>query len=184
MIDRLAIALLLAGCAVFATIFFAQIGSGEHQESTATQVLALPSDGAAIHQQQAPQLEELVAAALTRPLFDPTRRPREPAESNSAIRAGLVDTRLTGILTTPDQRVAIFAVTGARPLVLTEGETLGGWRLDSITPLQVSLSSLGDTKILQPEVDSALVSPEPSADGAPQLTFHRVLPDQQTRDEE
>ena len=181
MIDRLAIALLLAGCAVFATIFFAQIGSGEHQESTATQVLALPSDGAAIHQQQAPQLEELVAAALTRPLFE---RPQEPAESNSAIRAGLVDTRLTGILTTPDQRVAIFAVTGASPLVLTEGETLGGWRLDSITPLQVSLSSLGDTKILQPEVDSALVSPEPSADGAPQLTFHRVLPDQQTRDKE
>ena len=94
---------------------------------------------------------------LARPLFSATRRPPQ-TEGNAAADPGLTDTRLTGIVTEPDHRVAIFAITGAKPVALTEGETVSGWRIDSISPREVSLSGPGGTKILQPRIDQDAVA--------------------------
>ena len=60
------------------------------------------------------------------------RRPPKSASSDNAADPRLPDVRLTGIVIERDRRIAIFAVTGTRPLVLAEGEALRDWRLDSI----------------------------------------------------
>ncbi len=126
--------------------------------------------------------------ALARPLFNPTRRPPVLAESKSATELGLESLRLAGIITTPGQRFAIFAVTDGKPLALAEGQplalaegqTVSGWQIESITPRQVSLTAFGGMITLQPQPGSAAAGAQ-----VPQkLTFDRVLPDQQTRDDE
>src|SRR5215469_5592577 len=50
------------------------------------------------------------------------------------------DMRLTGILITPDQRLAIFAPTGGKPLVRSEGDMISDWRVESIADQSVSLT--------------------------------------------
>jgi hypothetical protein len=74
--------------------------------------------------------------------------------------------RLTGIVTEPDHHVAIFAVNGAKPLRLTEGEAVSGWRIESISPREVALSGPGGTKTLEPKLDPNLAQqppPQPAA---------------------
>jgi hypothetical protein len=97
--------------------------------------------------------------ALARPLFSSTRRPPQSAAADSVTNSDLADMRLTGIVTEPDHHVAIFAVNGAKPLRLSEGEDVSGWRIDSITPHEVSLSGPGGTKTLEPKLDPNLVQP-------------------------
>jgi hypothetical protein len=101
---------------------------------------------------------------LARPLYSATRRPPQTAD-NAATDPGLTDTRLTGIVTEPDRRLAIFAVTGGKPVVLTEGETVSGWRIDSISPREVSVSGPSGTKTLQPRIDQNAVA-QPAGAGA------------------
>ena len=103
------------------------------------------------------ELDDLLRATLARPLFSATRRPPQTA-GNAAADPDLTDTRLTGIVTEPDRRLAIFAVTGGKPVVLTEGETVSGWRIDSISPREVSVSGPSGTKILQPRIDQNAVA--------------------------
>src|ERR1700719_1106880 len=50
-----------------------------------------------------------------------------PSSANDA-DSPLRDVRLTGVVIGPDLRMAIFAVTGTNSRVLSEGETLNGWR--------------------------------------------------------
>jgi hypothetical protein len=56
-------------------------------------------------------------------------------------------------------------------MTVKEGDTVSGWRVDSITPLEVSLSGPGGTKTLQPKIDPNLVPPpsppRPSMAAAP-----------------
>jgi len=88
-------------------------------------------------------------------LFSSTRRPPQSAV-NDGPSADLGDTRLTGIVTEPGRHLAIFAVNGAKPLKLSEGEAVSGWRIESITPREVSLSGPGGSKTLEPKVDPSL----------------------------
>jgi len=99
----------------------------------------------------------LVATTLAQPLFSPTRRPPETAKSDASLDPTLNDVRLTGIVIEPDRQLAIFAVTGAKPRTLSVGEALNDWKLDSISPEEVSLSGPGGTRTLQPKVDTTLV---------------------------
>ena len=71
----------------------------------------------------------------------------------------LADTRLTGIVTEPGRRMAIFAVNGEKLLRVAEGDAVSGWRIESIAPREVSLSGPGGTKIMQPKMDPNLVPP-------------------------
>ena len=78
-------------------------------------------------------------------------------DANSPLR----DVRLTGVVIGPDLRIAIFAVSGTNPLVLSEGETLKDWRLDRISPGKVLLSGPAGTIKLEPKPDANLVRPPP-----------------------
>ena len=104
--------------------------------------------------------EDLLAATLARPLFSPSRRP--PMGAGDTMPPDPGNNRLTGIVIEPDRRVAVFAVSGAKPLILTEGESISGWQIESITASQVSLVSRSGTKILQPTLDPNPPAPRPA----------------------
>jgi general secretion pathway protein N len=102
-----------------------------------------------------------MATILARPLFSSARRPAQDAPAAGAADGDLADTRLTGILTEPGRRMAIFAVTGGKPLKVAEGDEVSGWRVESITPREISLSGPGGTKTLQPKLDPSLAGQAP-----------------------
>jgi general secretion pathway protein N len=109
---------------------------------------------------QNPQVDELVAATLSRPLFSSTRRPRDRAVASQAGDPEF-QLRLSGIVIEPERRIAIFAKTGAKPLVRSEGETLDEWRLDSITPREVTLTGPTGSTTLEPKTDPNITRPAP-----------------------
>ena len=158
MIDRLAVYLLIAGCLLFASLIVVELDGGVVADAAIAEAPVQP-DATPHAAQLEPrvELDDLLRVTLGRPLFSATRRPPQTAGS-AAADPGLTDTRLTGIVTEPDHRLAIFAVTGAKPVALSEGETVSGWRIDSISPREVSMSGPSGTKILQPQIDQNAVA--------------------------
>jgi hypothetical protein len=158
MIDRLVLLLLAGGCLLFGVILIMELAPAGMEDGVLAQ--AARSDAASpITRRQDPRPEELVATALARPLFSSTRRPPQDAPSGAAGDSDLTDARLTGIVTTPGRRLAIFAVSGDKPLKVAEGDAVSGWRIESITPHEVSLSGPSGSKTLQPKLDPNLAAP-------------------------
>jgi hypothetical protein len=158
MIDRFVLFLLVGGCLLFGAILIVELAPAGAEDPVVAQ--AARSDAASpITRAQNPRPEELVATILARPLFSSTRRPPQDAPSGAAADSDLTDARLTGIVTTPRHRMAIFAVSGDKPLKVAEGDAVSGWRVESITPREVSLSGPSGTKTLQPKLDPNLAPP-------------------------
>jgi hypothetical protein len=163
MIDRLIIYLLLTGCVIFGAVILLELKSTSTDTAAPSGVARRADTTSAVRRQPSTRLDDLLAQALARPLFSSTRRPAQVAANDGAISSDLADTRLTGIVTEPGHQVAIFAVNGAKPLRLTEGEAVSGWRIESITPREVSLSGPGGTKTLEPKLDPSLAQPPPGS---------------------
>jgi hypothetical protein len=161
MIGRLAIYLLLTGCLVFGAIVLIELQPAATDEPGRSELPGRPNMPPAVHRQQSAHLEELLATVLGRPLFNNSRRPPQTAANDSGGTSDLADTRLTGIVTEPGRSIAIFAVNGAKPLKLTEGEAVSGWRIESITPREVALIGPGGAKTLMPKFDPSLAAPPP-----------------------
>jgi hypothetical protein len=159
MIDRLVIYLLLAGCLIFGAVVFLELEPTAADTAAPNEVSKRSDTTSTVRRQPSTRLDELLATALARPLFSSTRRPPQSAANDSVTSSDLTDMRLTGIVTEPDHHVAIFAVKGDKPLRLSEGEAVSGWRIESITPHEVSLSGPGGTKTLEPKLDPNLVQP-------------------------
>ena len=157
MIDRLVIYLLLAGCLIFGAVVLLELEPTATDAAAPNEVPRRADTASAVRRQPSTRLDELLTMALARPLFSSTRRPPQSAPSDNVTSADLADMRLTGIVTEPEHHVAIFAVNGAKPLRVTEGEAVSGWRIESITPREVSLSGPGGTKTLEPKLDPNLV---------------------------
>ncbi|HZU87684.1 MAG TPA: hypothetical protein VE993_00360 [Stellaceae bacterium] len=154
--ERAVLYLLLFGCAAFGAAIFAELAAAPDNPPGTAPVFHHAAPPAASPAPRVPRLAQLVATTLARPLFSPTRRP-PPEKGGGPGGAGLADMRLTGIVTEPGERLAIFAVTGAKPLIVREGEEVSGWRIEGITPGAVSLSGPNGTETLQPKPDSSLV---------------------------
>lgn len=157
MIDRLTLPLLLAGCLLLGAILVVEL----EPSPTAWKLATAPPPIASVAPTPQPRgpggrYDALSATALARPLFSSSRRPPPRGNADGDADSGLADTRLAGIVTEPGHRIAIFAPSGAKPMTVTEGETVGGWRVDSITPVEVSLSGPGGIKTLQPKFDPNL----------------------------
>jgi hypothetical protein len=162
MIDRFVTYLLIGGCLIFGTLVLLELQPAATDTTTPNEVSRRSDTTSAAHREPSTRLDELLAVALARPLFSSTRRPPEAAANESATNSDLADMRLTGIVTEPEHHLAIFAVNGAaKPLRVTEGEAVSGWRIDSITPHEVSLSGPGGTKTLEPKLDPNLVQQPP-----------------------
>jgi general secretion pathway protein N len=166
MIDRLVLLLLLASCALAAAIVAAEITGRDGPDPPVT--AALPAPEAApppAHPEPRGRYDELLATILARPLFSSTRRPPPRGGNDTTADSGLSDTRLTGIVIEPGHRIAIFAPIGAKALVVGEGESVSGWRVEHIDPREVSLSGPSGTKTLQPKFDPNLTPPPPPTAG-------------------
>jgi hypothetical protein len=114
---------------------------------------------------------QLTLAILARPLFSPTRHPPQTTEISSNFELG--GARLTGIVIGPGERLAIFDIKGSKPVVLNEGESVSGWRVDSIAPSEVSLVGPAGVKTLQPKLDPARTV---AASGVPPASAARTQP--------
>ena len=178
MISRLAIYLLLTGCLVFGGIVFIELQPTATDEPARSELSRRSNTPPAVRRQQSAQQEELLATVLGRPLFSNTRRPPQTAANDSGNTSDLADTRLTGIITEPGRSIAIFAVNGAKPLRLTEGEAVSGWRIESITPREVALSGPGGPKTLAPKTDPSLAGqpPTPAPTGTPVAAVRPPVP--------
>ena len=172
MIERIALIALAAGCVLFAAIVAAEMVAPAAPE-TETPSAAPPRAETALpvgRPEIGVEYGAMITTILARPLFSATRRP-PPPNDGPVEDTSFSDTRLAGIVTEPGRRFAIFAPAGAKPLTVKEGDTVSGWRVDSITPLEVSLSGPGGTKTLQPKIDPNLVPPKP-----PQMTAETPPP--------
>ena len=160
MIDRLVLVLLLAGCALAAAIITAEMARTPDRGDPVSIASPPPEPAPPSTRPEPPgRYNELVATILARPLFSNTRRPPPRGDDNATADSGLADTRLTGIVVLPGHRIAIFAPLGAKALVVSEGETVSGWRVERINPREVSLSGPSGTKTLQPKFDPNLTPP-------------------------
>jgi hypothetical protein len=171
MIDRLVAPLLLVGCLAFATILLIEIKAPERMAMAPSTPAEQPAPLAALHQLPSLPTASPIAAILARPLFSPSRRPPQSNLGNAADDSGLADSRLTGIVIEPGRRFAIFAPQGAKLLTVTEGETVSGWRVESISPREVSLSGPDGTKTLQPKFDPNLAPPPDDTTPPPAPVF-------------
>ena len=180
MIDRLVLLLMVGGCLLFGVIILRELAPAGAEDSVTAEATARSDATSPKNRPSTPRPEELVATALARPLFSSTRRPPQDAPSGPAADGDLADARLTGIITTPGRRIAIFALSGDKPLRVAEGEAVSGWRIESITPREVSLSGPSGAKTLQPKHDPNLVpppgqpatgarAPTPPAQGRPRI---------------
>jgi hypothetical protein len=185
MIDRLS-ALCLAGSVLLAVAL--PFGFRSNLSTTTEPERPLSeADKAPVVQNDRPAISQLTATILARPLFSPTRRhPGAPGTDHS--EAPLSDMRLTGILITPDQRLAIFAPAGGKSLVRSEGDMISDWRIESIANQSVSLTGPTGAATLEPKGDPNLVRvqqpaaqqamvppPQPAAPAAPSAN-PRMIP--------
>ena len=144
-------ALILVGCVVCAGLVLIEFGSiSSHPPSPGTRLSATEIEPAA------PEVRKLAD-----PLFSPRKRRPEAAFSANDADLPLRDVRLTGVVMAPGLRIAIFAVAGTNSRVVSEGEALKGWQLESISPERVVLSGPAGNIALEPQPDANLVRPPP-----------------------
>jgi hypothetical protein len=142
-------AFVLVGSVVSAGLILIEFGSiSSHRPSPGARLPPAEIEPAA------PEIRKLAV-----PLSSPTQRRPEAASSANDAASLLRDVRLAGVVTGPDLRIAIFAVTGTNSRVLSEGEALKGWRLDRISPKGVVLSGPAGNIALEPQPDANLVRP-------------------------
>jgi hypothetical protein len=165
MINRRALYPLLAGCLIFGAVVSVELAPDGSEDAVLPE--AAPRANVASTTDRKPNLRvnELLDTALARPLFSSTRRPSQSATDDGAGDTDLSDKRLTGIVTVPGRHIAIFAVKDAKPLILAEGESVSGWRIETIGPIEVALSGPDGSKTLRPRPDPNLAQP-PAAAGA------------------
>jgi hypothetical protein len=159
MMKRVALLLSIAGSLVFGTIVFIELRPAATADPSVAEIATRSETAPATRRKPTPRIDELQMTVLARPLFSSTRRPPQSAPSEAATDSDLAGTRLTGIVTQPGRRLAIFAVKGDKPLRVAEGDDVSGWRIESITPREVSLSGPSGTKTLQPKNDPGLAPP-------------------------
>ena len=176
MIDRLS-ALSLVGSVILAVTLPFEFRSELSVTTEAGRPPAKSDEKPAVQNDQ-PAINQLTATILARPLFSPTRRPAEIDPTDHS-ETPLSDMRLTGILITPDQHLAIFAPAGGKPLVRSEGEMIGDWRIESIATQSVSLTGPTGATTLEPKADPNLVrvqAAQPAAAPPPQTAAAAANP--------
>src|SRR5215207_1033564 len=166
--------LLIAGCVLSGTLLVSQFyGEAEDGIAATPAVTVRTDDVRAGPRAQPARVDVLLATTLARPLFSPTRRPPEVAQTTAS---ELTNKRLAGIVIEPDRRLAIFAVTGAKALTVAEGESVDGWRLEKITPTEIALAGPKGSRTLQP-----MPEPASAAQSRPQRGNAALRPSAQPR---
>jgi hypothetical protein len=96
-------------------------------------------------------VDHWVDVVLARPLFAPDRK---PVGSLVTADAGLP--RLTGIIATSDEAIAIFQPAGGgKSMVARHGETVGGWQITTISADGVGLTKSNNRVEIRPRFNDA-----------------------------
>lgn len=117
--------------------------------TTAAAPPALPKRTTAAHRTASPaRMRNLDAysAIARRPLFSPTRRPTESPAPQSTSQPRKTPSRfvLSGVvIVSPDEKkIALLRESNSSSVLrLSEGETIGGWRIEKILPDRVIMRS-------------------------------------------
>ncbi|HEX4506734.1 MAG TPA: hypothetical protein VH722_13470 [Alphaproteobacteria bacterium] len=145
------------------------VSSGRDNETAATPA-AQTAEAAPAADAQAPA--DYAATVLARPLF---RADRQPYVTNDQdVSTAPVDLpRLAGILLASDLKRAIFAPDGSdKPIVVSEGESVGSWRVQEIAPDSVTMTGPDGTRRIRPKfaANTMPATPPDAADPAPAPT--------------
>ena len=139
----------------------------------ATAPLPAPAAPASTPAAGADEAGRRVAEVLARPLFDPSRRPAAQAAAGPAAATAPLP-RMTGVIVTPAGRRAIFVNGAGKPTVVTEGERIGVYAVQSIEAGRVTLAGPGGQRVVAPAFDP---KPAPrTAVPAPGLPVYPGLP--------
>jgi hypothetical protein len=174
MIDRLTLPLLLVCCILFAAIVVDELRPSSAPSKMAIATPSPPPTVSAsrLRRDPAARYEALVATTLARPLFSASRRPPRRGSADATDDSGLADARLAGIVIVPGHRIAIFAPADAKAMTVSEGQIVGRWRVENITPHEVSLSGPDGVRTLEPKPDPNLVA----ASAAPPAVYRPATP--------
>jgi hypothetical protein len=167
MSNRSVLGLLLAGCVMLGATICVELAPDGGNDAPLPGLVPLASVRSAAHLKQNVELDALLEIAVARPLFSSTRRPQQGPADGEAVDTHLSDKRLTGIVTASGFHIAIFTVNDGKPLILAEGETVSGWRIETISPIGVALSGPGGNKTLRPKPDPNLAQPASTMNVAP-----------------
>ena len=96
----------------------------------------------------AKKADVLVAEVLKRPLFSQSRRPPQPRIAMA--EPPKLQGRLAGVLLQSDDREALFARPGGRPITVREGDRIDGWTVGKIEADRVLLTSAFGDQVVTP----------------------------------
>ncbi len=123
----------------------------------------------------AAQAQSWSATILARPLFYPSRRPPAATAAAATESAGLP--RLSAVLVSDAGSTAIFAGPGAdKPVIAHVGDTLGAYRVSTISAGQVTLAGPNGQSTLRPSFDPNRKPAEPAIPVAPGAAGQPVIP--------
>lgn len=149
--SRILTGVLLSGCAALGLLALDVLDLNRRTPGAeAVARLGNPATGAAANESRVvrplPELEAF-SETLERPLFNTDRRPVVPdAKDVSVVPAPRLSVLLSGIVITEGGRFAhLRSETDARVRVLSEGDALDNWRVESILPDRVVLRA-GDRR--------------------------------------
>ncbi len=95
-----------------------------------------------------PDLRNLL---LSRPLFDPARRPALPAQDP----APAAMPRLSAIMVTPTERIAVFSPAAGPPVIVNQNSQFGPFTVLAITSDRVTIKGPGGVAVLVSDFGSA-----------------------------
>src|SRR6185437_5876751 len=139
--------------------------SGRDTDIAATAPAAQAPDSAPTGETQSPA--DFAGTILARPLF---RADLQPYVTNDQdLSTAPIDLpRLTGILLASDLKRAIFAPDGSdKPIVVSEGESVGSWRVQEIAPDSVTMTGPDGTRRIRPKFSANAVPVTPPDAGVP-----------------
>lgn len=136
--------------------------SGNDTDTAAVPAAQVAENAATQADSQSPA--DYAGAILARPLFRADRQPY--ATNDQDLSTAPVDLpRLAGILMSSDLKRAIFAPDGSdKPIVVSEGENVGSWRVQEIAPDSVTMTGPDGTRRIRPKfVANAVPATPPDA---------------------
>jgi len=144
----IAVSLLLVGC-IGAELLWLWPGQVEVEALRPAPLRLAPDQPV----QAAMHVDEWMGTVLARPLFSPDRRP--PASGSARTGpAGTTLPRLSGVMTGPFGRTALFAAQdGGKPAAVKEGGTIGLFTVRTITTGRVVVSGPDGQRSLRPSFD-------------------------------
>lgn len=179
---RGALAPLLLGslCLMLSGVLALEIAAERAQPDADVAPVPMPNAPAAHVTPSLPPLTDF-REVLARPLFAPTRRPREAPAMASGGPPKALEATLRGVVILPDSRVGLFQLGNAPEMQrIAEGQEIAGWRLERVLPDRVVLRADRVEEVKLHEEKSAMVGtvpapPTASVIGAPHRPLRPII---------